>query len=169
MVARDSVATLRELRRVLGPGGRLATVIWATLEENPWFAAPRREAVGAVLGPAKASFAGSFGRPCALNEAAAVHRAAGLRGVKAVHLCERVTASGAAEYWERLARENGHFGRIDGDLTAAERTAVVDEVELRFARYRAGDHLSCTSRSRARYRSPLDISDRAPATTRGPQ
>jgi len=41
-----------------------------------------------------------------------------------------------------LARENGHFGRVDADLTAAERTAVVDEVELRLARYRAGDHLS---------------------------
>jgi SAM-dependent methyltransferase len=141
MVARDPVATLRELRRVLEPGGRLVTAIWAALEENPWFAASR-EAVGAVLGPSKASFAGSFGRLGDLDEAAAVHRAAGLREVDAVHLCERVTASGAAEHWERLARENGHYGRIDADLTDAERTAIVDEVELRLARYRAGDHLS---------------------------
>jgi len=101
MVAKDPVATLRELRRVLEPGGRLATVIWAALEENPWFAAPR-EAVGAVLGPSKASFAGSFGRLGDLDEAAAVHRAAGLREVEAVHLQERATASGAAEHWQRF-------------------------------------------------------------------
>jgi len=53
MIADDPVATLRELARVLAPGGHVATAVWASLPENPWFAAPR-EAVAAVLGPERA-------------------------------------------------------------------------------------------------------------------
>ena len=67
----------RSSRRVLEPGGRLVTVLWAAPAENPWFAVPR-EAIGAVLGPERASFARAFGKLGDPEEAAAVHRAAGL-------------------------------------------------------------------------------------------
>lgn len=134
MAAEDPVATLRELRRVLGPEGRLATVIWASLKENPWFAEPR-EAIAAALGDSRASFARAFGRLGDPDEAAAVHRAAGLRAVEACVLRERVAAADAAQHWQRLARENGHFRRVAADLSDEEDAAVVDEIATRLAGY----------------------------------
>jgi SAM-dependent methyltransferase len=134
MVARDPVATLGELRRVLEPGGRVSTVIWAALPENPWFAAPR-EAVAAVLGAERASFAGAFGRLGDTGEAAAVHRAAGFCDVEATVLRERRAAPSVADYWADLARENGHFRRVDATLTDADRAELLAELESRLGTY----------------------------------
>jgi SAM-dependent methyltransferase len=141
LIPDDPVATLRELRRVLAPEGRLATVLWASLEENPWFAAPR-EAVAAVLGEERASFARAFGRLGDPEDAAAVHRAAGLADVEVRVLRERVLASGGAEHWHRLAEENDHFRRVDAALGDDEGAAVVSAVDERLARYRDGSRLS---------------------------
>lgn len=141
MAADDPVATLRELRRVLEPGGGLVTVVWAAVAENPWFAVPR-EAVAAVLGDERASFARAFGRLGDPDEVAAVHRTAGLQHVEARLLRERRVAVDAAEYWRGLAGENGHFRRIAAALSDAERESLAGEVEARLAPYREGDHLS---------------------------
>jgi len=115
-------------------------VIWAALAENPWFSAPR-EAIASVLGDARASFAGAFGRLGEPDEAAAAHRAAGLRDVEAHVLREHVAVASAARHWERLSLENGHFRRVAATLGDTERAAVVNEIEARLARYREGDHL----------------------------
>ncbi len=141
MAAADPVATLRELRRVLEPGGPLVTVVWASPAENPWFAVPR-EAIGVVLGEEHASFARAFGRLGDPDEAAAVHRAAGLENVEAHRLHERRTSPDAVEYWQELAAENGHFRRIASAMNDAEAAALADEIEARLAPYRDGDHLS---------------------------
>lgn len=140
MVADDPVATVHELVRVLEPGGRLATVIWASLPENPWFDAPR-EAVATVLGKERASFARVFGRLGDPDETAGVHRAAGLEDVEAHRLVEQIRRTDAGEHWELLCRENGHFRRIDADLGEDGRRAVVAELEGRLAAYRDGNAL----------------------------
>ena len=141
MIPEDPVATLRELRRVLAPDGRVATVLWASLAENPWFAIPR-EAIAAVLGESRASFGRAFGRLGDPDEAAAAHRAAGLSGVEVRVVRERVMAADGADHWERLARENDHFRRLAAGLDDAERTAVVDEIDARLAPYRDAGLLS---------------------------
>jgi len=141
MAADDPLATLRELRRVLEPDGRLVTVVWASIDENPWFGAPR-EAIAAALGGERANFARAFGKLGDPDEAAAVHRAAGLREVGASRLHELRTAPDAAAYWHDLANENGHFRRIAAALSDSERDALADEVEARLAPYRVGDQLA---------------------------
>ena len=49
MFALDKGAALRETRRVLRPGGRLALAAWSTPERNPFSAIPRRTLVDAGL------------------------------------------------------------------------------------------------------------------------
>ena len=141
MAASDPVSTLQELRRVLESGGRLVTVVWASPAENPWFGVPR-EAIAAVVGEERASFARAFGRLGEPDEAATVHLAAGLVEVGASRLHERRIAPDAAAYWQELVHENGHFHRIAATLSETERTALAAEFEGRLAPYREGDHLS---------------------------
>lgn len=140
MAAADAAATLAELRRVLVAGGRLVTVLWATLAENPWFAVPR-ESIGVVLGPERASFARSFGRFGDPEDAAAVHRAAGLVDVEAVRVPGSRTALDAAAYWQVLSAENGHFRRVAADLSDSEERALAAELEARLAPYCDGARL----------------------------
>ena len=141
MAASDPVATLMELRRVLVPAGRLVTVLWAAPTENPWFGVPR-EAIGAVLGPERASFARAFGTLGDPEEAAAAHRAAGLGDVEAVRVRGSRTASDAASYWKELSAENGHFRRVAAALSESEADALVGQIEAGLAPHREGDHLS---------------------------
>jgi SAM-dependent methyltransferase len=135
MAATDPVATLRELGRVLEPGGRIVTVLWASPAENPWFAAPRA-AIGVVLGAERAMFARAFGKLGHLEEAAEAHRAAGLVDVAAVLLHGSRSAPDAPSYWAELSAENGHFRRVEAVLTDDERAALLEELEERFAPYR---------------------------------
>lgn len=141
MAAADPVATLRELGRVIEPGGQIVTVLWASPAENPWFAAPRK-AVGAVLGAERARFARAFGKLGDHEEAAATHRDAGFVDVEARLLRGTRSAPDAAAYWTELVAENGHFGRVEAVLSDDERAALVAELEARLAPYRSGDGLT---------------------------
>ena len=140
MAARDPVATLRELRRVLEPDGRVATAVWGPVAENPWFGIPRA-AVAAVLGPEHANFARAFGRLGAPDEAAAVHREAGLRRVEQRAVITFAEPANAAEHWNELSRDNGHFRRIAGAIGDGGRRALLEELETRLVPYRVGERL----------------------------
>jgi SAM-dependent methyltransferase len=138
MIASDPVATLRELRRVTAPGGRIVTALWAPLENNPWFALPRA-AAAAVLGPDRARYARAFGRLGGPEEATAVHRAAGLAEARAETLRQALDVRDAAALWAWMVAENGHVRRLDTTLSDSERAAVLDELGELVANYRTDD------------------------------
>ena len=140
MAAADPVATLRELRRVLVPGGRLVTALWAPPSENPWFAEPRA-AVGAVLGAERGTFARAFGKLGDTEEATATHRDAGLVDVEASIVRGMREAADAAAYWEELSAENGHFRRVAGSLDETGARALAAELARRLAPFEQGARL----------------------------
>jgi SAM-dependent methyltransferase len=141
MAASDPVATLRELRRVLEPGGRIVTVLWGSPDENPWFAEPRA-AIGTVLGADRAAFARAFGKLGDLEEAAGVHRAAELVEVEADFVRGVREASDAEAYWRELSAENGHFRRVSESLDETKTGALTEELSRRLAPFRTVDHLA---------------------------
>jgi hypothetical protein len=123
---------------VTATGGRVVTALWAPVDENPWFALPRR-AAAAVVGAERANYARAFGRLGALEAAAEVHRAAGLAHVRATTLRDTLDFEDAVGLWRWIAGENGHVRRLDAALTGSERTAVLEELARLVAEHRAPD------------------------------
>jgi SAM-dependent methyltransferase len=129
MIAPDPAAVLREVARVVAPGGPVVTAVWARIEENPWFG-EARAAVAAALGPERAEFARVFGRLGDVDELVDVHREAGLEA-RGVVLRDELTPGSAAEHWHDLAAGIGHFGRLAETLDPDETRAVIAELERR--------------------------------------
>jgi ubiquinone/menaquinone biosynthesis C-methylase UbiE len=137
MIAADPVATLQELRRVTAAGGRIITALWAPVDANPWFSLPRA-AAAAVVGD-RADYARAFGRLGSPDEAAEVHRAAGLSDVQAETLRQTLALEDAAGLWAWMVGENGHVRRLDAELSVSERAAVLDELQRLAADHRTDD------------------------------
>jgi SAM-dependent methyltransferase len=140
MIADDAVRTLAELRRVLAPGGRVVTAVWAAPGRNPWFVEPRA-AVGDALGRERAAFARAFGRLGDPDELAALHAAAGFTGVEALIVADALHPASAAAHWADLAGRVGHFRRLDGELEEAERARLLEAVARRLEPFRRDGEL----------------------------
>jgi SAM-dependent methyltransferase len=135
MISADPAAVLRRLAACLAPGGVVATAVWASTSRNPWFCEPRA-AVAETLGEGHAGFARAFGRLGEPDRLAAVHEAAGLHDVRARLLEGAVSAAGASHHWQALARDNGHFRRVDGLLSPHDRRRLVAALERRLEPFR---------------------------------
>ena len=127
MIARDPAATLADERRLLRPGGRIVSAVWAEIGRNAWFGHPRT-AVANVLGPDRARFARRFGQLGTVTELAAVHRAAGFAGVEVDAVAHELEFDSAGAHWRSMVATIGHFERLDDTLTGDERAAVIAEL-----------------------------------------
>ncbi|MCE5232738.1 MAG: methyltransferase domain-containing protein [Mizugakiibacter sp.] len=123
------VTALREWRRALRAGGRVAVVVFSTPERNAWGAIPasiiRRRA---QLPPPAAGQPGPFalGGPGVLED---VFRQGGFAGPEVRTVPAPLRMASAAEY-VRLAREAfGAFNAMMAHLPPQERESVWDEVE----------------------------------------
>jgi SAM-dependent methyltransferase len=123
----DPAATLREMRRVLAPGGRLALSVWRSLTANPGFAqfvaVLDRHAgrdVGAIM---RAPFSGQNG-----EELRALAEGAGLRGVRIEIHIEAVRFPSAKDLLEQEVPASPLAEPLAA-LTPEIRAALADDFE----------------------------------------
>ena len=139
MLLADPEAALRETRRVLKPGGRVALAAWDAPERNPWVAQTGAELVARGLAPAPDPEAPSmfgFAAPGRIEELL-LDAGFGDVVVDAVDMVFR--APSFEEWWEYAFDTSPSLGDALGSATPEQRDEVYEAVEARLAQWRAED------------------------------
>jgi SAM-dependent methyltransferase len=135
MLLADPEAALRETRRVLRPGGRVALAAWAGPEHNPWIATMGR--VMADQGhlepqPPEAPGPLAFGRPGRIEE---LLDSTGFDDIEVEPLDFAFHAANLDAWWEHSIAMSGSFSRIVRGLSPADHYALRDAVDAAYAPY----------------------------------
>jgi SAM-dependent methyltransferase len=135
----DQQRALREIHRVLRPGGRLSAIVYSTAERNPFFSIPvaiiRR--IAGLPAPAP-GLPGPFslGSPGVLE---AAYEDAGFEGVEVRAFDAPVRFPTAAEC-VRFERESfGALHAMLANVTPAERDQAWHEIETELRQFESGD------------------------------
>jgi SAM-dependent methyltransferase len=139
MLLADPEAALRETRRVLRPGGRVALAAWDGPEANPWIALMGRVMLErGLVEPEPPDLPGplAFGRPGRIEE---LLDAAGFDDIEVEPLDFAFHAPSLDEWWAHAIRTSGRFAAVVAELSPAEHYALRDAVDAAYAPYVAAD------------------------------
>ncbi|HEX8967223.1 MAG TPA: class I SAM-dependent methyltransferase [Chloroflexota bacterium] len=142
MFAPDPARAVREIARVLRPGGRAALAVWGPPRRNPWLAVVF-QAVSAELGESVPP-PGVPG-PFALDDGdrlAALLRAAGLVDVAVAEVATPMHAASVDDWWQRTSSLAGPLALRLRLLPEARAAALRQRVEQAVAGYRVPDGLA---------------------------
>jgi SAM-dependent methyltransferase len=140
MLLADPEAALRETRRVLRPGGRVALAAWAGPEHNPWVAVMAKVMVErGLMEPEPPDMPGPLAlgrRPGQIEE---LLDAAGFDDIVVEPLDLAFHAPSLDEWWDHAVRTSGRFSRVVAGLSPAEHYALRDAVDAAYDPYVAAD------------------------------
>ena len=124
---------MRELARVLKPGGRICTAVWAQPEGNPWATIPMVAIAKEIELPVASSDAPGLFRCAAPGAISEVMAAEGLHDLRETEVRSVLTAASADEYWQYMteiaAPVIAGLSLVDADAQARIRDAVMDAVK----------------------------------------
>jgi SAM-dependent methyltransferase len=135
MLLADPETALRETRRVLKQGGRVALAAWDVVERNPWMGEIRAEvAARGLMEPPPPDEPGpySFARPGRIEE---LLDATGFDDVEVSAIDFHFEASSLDDYWEHTTRTSPTLGPVVRGLSPADHYALRDAIDARFAPY----------------------------------
>jgi SAM-dependent methyltransferase len=139
MLMADPGAALRETRRVLRPGGRLALAVWGQAQENPWAMLPASELrERGLLAPPRPEEPGPF----ALGDARLVRgllEQSGFEEVEVQALDLEQRAASFQDVWDTTLDLSRSFHDAVLSRPQAEIAQIRDSLERRFAPYTAPD------------------------------
>jgi SAM-dependent methyltransferase len=139
MLMADPGAALRETRRVLRDGGRLAFAVWATPDRNPWAAVPGMTLVQrGHMPPPEPGMPGIFamGEPGRIRE---LVTGAGFGDPEIEEIPFEFRYSDFDDLWDSLVRLAGPLARAINVLDAGERAATRAAIEENVAQFRRDD------------------------------
>ena len=146
MLMPEPARVLREARRVLRDGGRLAYAVWGPPDRNPWLTL----LVGAALQSGHAPPGDPFGPggvfSLAVPEAnRALVEPAGFSEVQVEEIAGAMRYDSFDEYWEVQSTVSGPLAVLIGSLAAEDVAAIKADLEPTLAPFRSGDALSLPS------------------------
>jgi SAM-dependent methyltransferase len=139
MLLADPEAALRETRRVLRPGGRVALAAWDTAERNPWMSAGSRAAVElGVLAPPDPSEPGpfSFAAPGRIEE---LLQSTGFEDVEVDALDFVFEAESVDDWWEHVLRTSPRMAEEVPRLAPADHYRLREAWDAAYAPYAQAD------------------------------
>jgi len=147
----NPVRALRNLREATRPGGRLAMVVWRTVEENPWAYAPKRIAL-AHLPPVTEPVESCGPGPFSMASPALVTRLLTAAGWSEIEVapCDAPFRLGTLDEAVQLSLALGPAGEIvrEAGARAVEKLPlIVADLERHFAAHREGDFVVAKSAS----------------------
>jgi ubiquinone/menaquinone biosynthesis C-methylase UbiE len=146
MLMPEPGTALREAKRVLRDGGRLAYAVWGPPDRNPWLTV----LVGAVLQTGHAPLGDPFGPGgvFSLSEPdanRALLEGAGFSDVRVEEIPGAMRYDDFDHYWNVQSSVSGPLAVLIASLPAGEVDAIKAAVEPEVAQFRSGDALSIPS------------------------
>jgi len=135
MLLADPEAALREARRVLRPGGRIALAVWDDIADNPWMRVFRE--IFSERGLVPELPAGTPG-PFALSDPEAVRElldSAGFDDVEIESLDLAFEPASLDAWWDHIVKTSTTAANAVAGLTPAEHYALRDAVDAGYAPY----------------------------------
>jgi len=140
MLMADPGAALRECRRVLRPGGRLALAAWAGPEDNPWTTLPGKELVRrGLVEPAPAEGPGQFAWADPALIAERLADAGFVEDVVVEPLELTQEFDGVEDWWGVTRAMSGRVREVIAGLSEEDEAAIVSSLREAAAPYAGPD------------------------------